>query len=626
MTRARRTPAVPDGPYTPTVPGEPTRTASIAARARSVGTELMAGAALMFLAVPQSVAYATIAGLPPAMGLYAAALPPLVGTPIRSARHVIAGPTNALSLLVGATLASRAGIDPIQGALVLAVMVGVFQVLAGLLRLGALVDYISSAVVLGYVTGAGVLIGIGQLHAATGTEGPSGAIWTTVAGWLAHLDSTHVLSATLSVGTIALLASIRLVNRRIARRIPGSLVALTVATGVSILADLKGAGVRVVADLAPIPLGLPPFAVPDWSLLRVLLGGAVACTVLSLVESTSVARSIAARTGEQLDASREFLGQGVANVAAGFFGGYPVSGSLSRSAISERSGAKTRLAGAASGALMLGVLLFAGPLLDHTPLPALAGLLMVVAWDLVDVPRIRATVRTSSTDAAAFLVTVVGTWVLSLDLAIYLGVAISLASFLRQARLLEVREMVFDDRGALREIALRDEPPDSRCPAIRLLHVQGTLFFGAAGELRAALDTIARDPELEVLVVRLKRARDIDATSAETLAAFATLMHERGKHLLLVGLTARTRRVLERSGAATIIGKENLFEPMPRLFEGLSRALERARELCGERCRDCPRFDVLAPVSDAPQADLAADSHPGEAKSRASESLRGRGE
>ena len=566
-----------------------------------LGADAMAAVAVLFLTVPQGLAYATIAGLPPVMGLYAGAIPTAVGSLFRSSRHVLSGPTNALSLLVGTAVAAHAGGDPAEIALTLALMVGVFQALAGMLRLGALVDYISSAVVLGYITGAGVLIGVGQLYNLIGTEGPRGKMWVTIGGWLQTLPQAQPLAVVVAAGTIAVVVGVRVLNRRLRRRIPSAIVALGLALVINVVLGLEAHGLKVIADLAPIPAGLPDFTVPHLGMALELLPVAIACTVLSLVESSALARSIASRTGQRLESSTEFFGQGLSNVAAAFFGGYPISGSLSRSALNERVGAQTRMAGILSGLTLTVALLFVGPILDHTPIAALAGLLMVLAYDLVDRPRIRRTLWSSRSDALAFVTTMVGTWVLSLDLAIYLGVGISLTLFLRNARLLKVRELVMSPEGRLEEKRLSAEPaeePTSRCPRIRLLHVEGTLFFGAAGELQTALDDAVRDPRVKVLIVRVKRTRNLDVTTADVFGAMATLLSSQDRHLILVGMTPEMMKVLERSGAAASIGAENLFPTRQRWFSALDAARQRAVALCNHECDSCPfsrvRFTAMA--------------------------------
>ncbi len=557
--------------------------------------DLVAAVAVAVLSVPQGVAYALIAGLPPAAGLYAAAIPAIIGALFRSSRYVVAGPSNALSLLVGggvAMLAASTGATPMQIAVSVALMVGVMQVAAGLLRLGALVDYISNPVVLGYITGAGVLIGVGQLPNLTHTPMARGDIFTRLASWVGGLGGLDTLTLGLGLGTTALVLLLRVIDRRI----PGAVAAMVAGIGASMAFDLQGRGVKVVADLAPIPASLPPLTLPELSHLPALVPLAAAATVLSLVESSSLARAIASNTGERLDTSVDFAGQGLANIAAAFTGGYPVSGSLSRSMLMWQAGGKTRMGGILAGLLVLAVLLVAGPLVDHTPVASLAGLLMVLAWDLVDRKRIRVTLNSGIGDSAAFLVTLVGTWVLDLDKAIYLGVLISIALFLRRARLLTVRELAVDPRGRLREAASGLAPDDDElpelsdgfrpCPQLRILHVEGSLFFGAASELQHVLDVAASDPDLRVLIVRLKRCQGLDVTAAEVLRSSAELLRRTQRHLILVGMRPPVMARLRAFGIADAIGDDHLFPTEPGWFVAMDHAIEQ-----GLRFLDGPDYD-----------------------------------
>ena len=543
---------------------------------KEIPADLMAAVAVCILAVPQGLAYATIAGLPPVMGLYAAAIPPIVGSLFRSSRHVVAGPTNALSLLVWAAVAGVSD-DPVSVALTLALMVGVMQVAAGILRLGSVVDYISGPVVLGYITGAGVLIGIGQLHNVTATTGPRGNLLPTVPGWIPVLDEASTLAVGMTLGTIAVVIAVRLLSAKLGRRIPAAVTAMITALVVNVALGLEDRGLRVLSDLSPIPSGFAMPEMPRLADLGTLLPFAVACTVLSLVESSAVARSIAARTGQRLDPSTEFVGQGLANLAAGFWGGYPVSGSLSRSALNERGGAKSRLSGIISGVLMIGVLLVFGPTLDHTPIASLAGLLLVVAWDLVDAPRILRTMRASWSDAVAFVVTVLATWIFSIDMAIYLGVGFSLVSFLQRARLLVVREMVHDEEGQWQERPADDGSDEGRMAHVRVLQIEGPLFFGAMGELLSSLEDVTRNRDVLAVVLRLKRAQGMDATAADALAGMAEAAKQRGQCLILVGLSPGMLEVLKRSDAALAFDPEHLMLANKTRFVALNEACRRAQ-------------------------------------------------
>jgi SulP family sulfate permease len=540
--------------------------------AGSVLQDLGAGLAVAALAIPQGVAYAMIAGLPPVMGLYAASVPAIVAGCFRSSRYVIAGPSNALSLLVGSStgvLAVSEGVDAASVAIALAFWVGLIQMMAGFLRLGVAVGYISSSVVLGYITGAATLIVWGQVPNLSGAA-----------------------DLTVGVGTAILMVLLG----RLGHFFPAALVAiLAMTTGVA-LADLP---LRTIGDLAAIPASLPPLTLPfqlPVATHTALLPAAIAASVLSLVESSAVGRSLAAASGERVQSNREIVGQGLGNLAASFVGGYPVSGSLARSMLNYSAGARSRLAGISSGFLVIVMVLVAAPLVDAIPIAALAGMLLVLAWELVNFRAIWRTLRGSLGDSAALLMTFVGTWTLRLDEAIYLGVGVSLVLFLRRARLLVVRELHVDHEGHLREVDGRS------CRVVRVLHAEGPLFFGAAGELEAALDEALADEALRVLLLRLKRTQGMDLSAAHVLEEAGRRLRKRGGRLLLVGLLPDPLALLERTGVAAEIGQENIFPSRAGWFAAMDEALGEALAH-DHHGSDCPLMEYIASRDAGPVAD-----------------------
>lgn len=549
-----------------------------------VGRDAVAAVGVTFLSVPQAIAYAMIAGLPPVMGLYAAALPAAIGGLFRSSPQVVTGPSNALSLLVGATLASQSD-HPASAAAVLALWVGVMQLGAGLLRLGTLVDFISRPVVFGYITGAGVLIGVGQLSHVTQTSSEPGHILRRLLSWMQTLDHAHLPSVALAFATAALVVALRRFNPRI----PGAVVAMVAGIALTYLLGDGAGGLLLVHDVAPVPTGLVPFVWPDLSLSVEIMPAAAACAVLSLVESSSVATAAAAESGHRLNRSVEFTGQGLANVTAAFFGGYPTSGSLARTALARQLGGRTRIVGVLSGLLMVVVLLSLGPVVDHTPIASLAGLLLVIAYDLVNVPALKTVWRGRPGDRIALFVTILGTWSLRLDHAIYLGVLISLVSFLRRARMLSAHEMVVTRAGRLREVEMDEAPGSARCPAIRIVHLEGSLFFAAATELEQALSRFLARPEVKVVVVRLKRTQGADVTTSLTFKSLAERYQAAGKHLILAGIRPRTLALLKATGVVETVGEANVFPTEPGWFVAMERGIARARTLVGaHECEACP--------------------------------------
>ncbi|MEQ1503457.1 MAG: SulP family inorganic anion transporter [Myxococcota bacterium] len=557
---------------------------------RAVRRELFPALAVAIMGIPQGIAYALIAGLPPAMGLYASAVPAIVGALLRSSRQVIVGPTNAVSLLFATSIAARME-DPVSAAATLALLVGALQVGAGFLQLGSLVDYISAAVVTGYVTGAATQIAVGQLANATGTHAQPGDILTRFGSWLGSLGDADPYAIGLATLSVVIVVWLR---RYLPRGVP-MLIALLATTAVTWLFSLHEQGVQVIRDLAPIPAALPPIELPALHGAIALFPAAVATTVLSLVESTSIARTLASKSGERFDVTTDFVGLGAANLAAAFFGGYPVSGSLARSALAAELGGRTRLVGVGAGLAMIVVGASLGPVVNFAPIPGIAGVILIVAADLIDVKRIRALLSAGSTDRFAFLGTVLGAWILPLDQAIYVGVGISIVLFLRRARLLIVRELVLAPDKTFREVELGALLGGEavRCASIRVVHVEGPLFFGAAGELEQALFSLIDDPEVRVVIVRLKRAHGIDFTTAAVLEHAHAVMAAGGRHLMLVGMRKDVMERLENIGVAEAFAEGELYPTEPGWFQAMHHALERAVELVDaapstHRCALCP--------------------------------------
>jgi SulP family sulfate permease len=542
-----------------------------------VRADAVAAFNVTLMSIPQGIAYALIAGLPPVMGLYAAFLPAIVGALFRSSRHVISEPTNAISLLVGTAVAARVGSDPVTTAMLLALMVGVIQVGAGVLRLGVLVDFVSMPVVVGYIVGAGGLIVVGQLPSLTATAGAGAEenLFVKLVTWARHLEDVSLIPPVVGGATILAILGLR----RWRREIPAPLIVLASVTALSWLFGF-GEWMQTISDMASVPPGLPMIELPAVGGWADLVPVAVAVTFLSLLESTAVARTLALRSGQRLDTTFEFIGQGLANLTASVAGGYPTSGSLARSALNYQGGARSRLAGVFSGLYVGAALLFLGPVINHTPIAALSGLLMVIAADIIDVRRVRSVIRGRRSDAAAFAATLIGTWTLRLDQAIYFGIAVSLFFYLRRSRMLRIRPLHFAAGNRIVE----GRGVDS-CSAIRILQIDGPLFFAASGELQAALDEVVADPEVQVLVLRLRRALDMDVTVAGLLATVAVQLRESGRRLALVGLHSGTRDLLARTGALDAIGAAYVFRQSDRVLAALEAALGKLHEaLPPHRC------------------------------------------
>ncbi len=397
----------------------------------SVGRDLLVGLSGAILALPQSIAYALIAGLPPEYGLYAAIVPVLIACLWGSSWHLICGPTAAISIVLYASvspLAVPASEDYITLILLLTLLAGVFQWLLGMLRFGALVNFVSHSVVLGFTLGAAVVIALGQLPNLLGLELPNQATaLNSLSQLLQHLSEVDRPSLLLGLGTLALGVAFKL----LAPRWPGLLLSLVFSAlvvwllpGVFGHVQLVSAFAGRLPPLSPLPL--------DLELILRLLPSAVAVGMLGLVTSLSIARSLSARSEQLLDANQEVRAQGLSNMVGAFFSGYLSSGSFTRSGLSYEAGACSPLAGVFS-ALWVALFAVAGAgLIAHIPIPAMAGSILLICWGLVDHRGIRALFRVSRAEFVVMSLTCVATLLLELQTAIYAGVLASLVFYLKR--------------------------------------------------------------------------------------------------------------------------------------------------------------------------------------------------
>ena len=520
--------------------------------------DAIAGLIGALVVLPQGVAYATLAGLPPHYGLYTAMVPAIVAALWGSSWQMISGPTNALSLVVFATLAplATAGTaDFVTLALTLSLMMGAAQLAMGVARLGALVNFISHTVVVGFTAGAGLLIIGSQLSHFFGIRVEPGANFFGTLARVGHALSTADVAIT-ATGIVTLVAAV--LSRRFVPRIPYMIVAMIAGSVFGfVLITMAGARIPVVGALPsafPTP-SLPSFEPDVW---RSLAPAALALTVLGLTEAVSIARAIALKSGQRIDGNQEFVGQGLSNLAGAFFSAYPSSGSFNRSGVNYEAGARTPLAAVFSAFLLVAVLLVIRPLAAWLPLAVMAALLFVVAWGLIDVAEMRRILRANRGDAVVLVVTFVSTLTLQLEFAIFVGVLASLLVYLNRTTHPGVQRLAPD------RLSRRLVPVDSgvvALPHVEIVRVDGSLFFGAVEHVRDEIEAARRArPDVPTLLVVASGVNFVDVAGAELLAQVAREMRDAGGALYVTGLKPAAREGLERAGTLDAIGRERIFD------------------------------------------------------------------
>ena len=578
--------------------------------------DAMAGLLGAVLVLPQGIAFATLAGLPPEYGLYTAVVPCIIAALFGSSWHVMSGPTNANSLALFAMLSPLAmAFSPmyIQLALAVTVMVGVLQWLIGALRLGVLANFISPSVLFGFTSGAALLIAVHALPdllgLAAAPEHGAGAVLRHVATQLPSAQP-----AALAVAAITLVVALLL--RRFRRRWPYMLIGLVVATALAWLwSRFLGGGATPSASLrtvGQIATPWPRFELPriSWAQASDLIGLAFALTIVALGQAISIAKTVALRSGQRIDANREFRGQGLSNIVGGFFSSYVSCGSMNRSMPNLEAGARTPLASVFSALLLLGLVAVSSPLLAQIPMAALSALLVLVALTLLDTARWRQLFVLSRTDFGVALATMVATVTIRLEVAILLGMLLSLMSFLYRTSRPAMRSMGFDSRGPDRQFVVIDSPDDPdepphqnlpECPQLKLLRMEGEVYFGATQHVADILHALRSQPNPQKhLLVMAKSMNFIDLAGAELWAAELAARRAMGGNLYFHRPRPEVIRMWRKTGFTALLGPEHQFPDKATAISTIFRQLD------PEICRHCSAR-IFRECKTAPGADDPAN-------------------
>lgn len=549
--------------------------------------DIFAGLSVALLAVPQAMAYALLAGLPASCGLLAVIYSAIIAALFGSSRHLVVGPSNAIAILLqsGTTailytyyrdlpVSEWEGIS-VQILTQLTLLTALIQMFAAWCRLGRLIHFVSSSVVIGYISGATLAVIINQLFPLLGITRPTGlhSLYEHGIYLLSHIYEAHWLTMLIGGGSIALLITLKRLNKNI----PAALIVLAIMSLVveglglssysqsSWLAnfysgDKEGTlNVLVVGDTSDISLVIPTIAFPsfDFHLMNGVLPFAVVLALLSVMETVSVAKSIAANSGQRLSINQEIFGIGLGNIVSAFIGGMPVSGSTTRSCLNYSNGAQTRFAAVLSALFVALAVFLLGFVVTRIPLATLAAMLLITALSIVNTKHLLMCLYATNADAFVLWATLSSCLFFSLDIAFYIGVALSVTLYLKKAAVPQLVEYEIDDNGELRNI---DPLVPTEPRAIRVIKVEGELFFGAADLFQNTLKAIAEDDtSTKVIILQLKNARDIDATACLALQQLHEYLQRTGRHLIACGLTTQVWEVLNNSGLVEQVGCRNMF-------------------------------------------------------------------
>lgn len=567
---------------------------------RDLHADLLAALTGAIVVLPQGVAFATIAGMPPEYGLYAGMVPAIIAALFGSSKHLVSGPTTAASVVLFSALSLHAvpgTVDYVTLALTLTFMVGVFELALGLARMGALVNFISHAVVIGFTAGAAMLIAAKQLKHFFGIEMDSGGhLHEIIFNFSQQLQSINPWVTAIALAT--LLSGIAF--KRWLPRMPYMIAAMLTGSLLSLFLDyLFGHAITHIPTVGALPATLPPLSAPDLTLqhIKELAPTALAVTLFALTEAVSIGRAIAARGGYRINGNQEFIGQGLSNIAGSFFSGYVATGSFNRSGLNYQSGAKTPLAAIFAALLLMVIVLLVAPYAAYLPKATMAGILFLVAWGLIDFKAIGHILKSSKRETSVLLVTMLSAMFLELEFAIFAGVLLSLVLYLERVSKPNIVTRVPDQR--LYKHAFSSDPDLPECKQLKIIRIDGSLFFGSVNHLQEQFDHIRnKNPEKQHLAIIAEGINFVDLQGGHALAEEAKRRAVDGGRLYLINVKEGLWNALERSGDMEAIGDRNIFQSKNAAIHAIYHKLdkkvcEKCEQHIFQECRSAPKTRAL---------------------------------
>ena len=557
---------------------------------QSARADLLAGLTGAVIVLPQCVAFATLAGMPIEYGLYCAMVPAVIAALFGSSWHLVSGPTNAISIVLFASLAPLA--EPgsaryVELALTVTLLVGAMQLAMGLARLGTLVNFISHTVIVGFMAAAAIVIIDAQLKTFFGIDIPRGAgFFETWGALLLRVDGVDLQVTLVSLVTLGCAIALR----HYVPRWPYMIIAMAIGALAALAIDAASGGRSGITTVGALPASLPPLSLPDLSTAAIRETGAIALaiTILALTEAVSIARSIAVRSGQRIDSTQEFTGQGLSNIAGAFFSSYPSSGSFNRSGVNYDAGARSPLAAASSALFLLAILFAVAPLAAYLPHAAMAAVLMVVAWGLIDFKGIRQILQASRTESAVLVLTFLSGVLISLEFCILAGVMLSLMLYLNRTSKPALVQLVpaSDADGTRRFVPVSaSAPPSAGCPQLLVLRVDGSLFYGAVEHVRdRLLELTGAAGQPRNLLLLGDGINLMDIAGAHMIDVEAQRLAAAGGGLYLAAIKPTVREMLERSGTLAALGTGHVFE---RKGDALAAILARRDTATCAACTGC---------------------------------------
>ena len=548
----------------------------------SIKADIIAGFTGAVIVLPQGVAFATIAGLPPEYGLYTAMVTPIVAALFGSSLHLISGPTTAISIVIFSAVSHHAvpgSPQFISQALTLTLLAGVYQLAFGLARLGSLVNFVSHTVVVGFTAGAAFLIATSQMKNVLGIFVPKGEsflhTWRDVWNEAGTINPYVIIIALVTI-------SVALGVKRVLPKMPNLLAALVTGSFLAVLINGNEHGVSLVGE---IPAHLPPLSHLNISLgsLKVLASEAFAVALLGLIEAVSISRSIATKSNQRIDTNQEFIGQGLSNIVGSFFSSYAGSGSFTRSGVNYSAGAKTPLSAIFAALFLMLIVLLIAPLTAYLPIAAMGGVILIVAYKLIDLHHIRHILKSSRSETSILLTTFLATLFLELEFAIYLGVLLSLVIFLARTSTPEIVSLSTDidrlsGKQTLTDVLVK---PLNQCPQIRIMRIDMSIYFGSVNYIQNRLNEITEQEGIYHILIIGSGINIIDLSGAEMLVSEAKRLKTLGGGLYFAALKTSVYDFIGRSYLISRIGNDHFFDHKKKAIQYVINRVNK------EKCSTC---------------------------------------
>lgn len=541
--------------------------------------DIIAGITVALVLIPQSMAYAQLAGLPAYFGLYIAFMPVMIAALWGSSRQLATGPVAVVSIMTATALAPVATSPEhyVALAMFMALLVGLFQLFLGLFRLGIIVNFLSHPVIVGFTNAAAMVIGLSQLSKIFGVSMPGSAsdhFMGRILGVLQQVGDTHIITFIMGVSAFAIMMGLK----KYAPKLPGVLIAVAATTIISWMIGFEAMGGAVVGT---IPEGLPKLEAPIFNLDLVvtLLPSAIVISLVGFMEAISIAKAMAAKTKDYVDPNQELIGQGLGNIAGSFTQSYPASGSFSRSAVNLNAGAKTGFSSVVTAMVVLITLLFLTPLLYHLPKAVLAAVIMMAVFGLINFKAVKHAWRANKHDGIASIVTFVATLGLAphLDQGILIGAGLSIGMYLYRTMSPRVAFLGRYQDGTLRDVRVHsDLPVDEKVIAMRF---DGSLYFANVSFFEeAVLSAMADNPNAKFILVVGDGINQLDASGEEVIHHLVSRLHDNGIQLVFSGLKRQIIDIMARTNLLDYIGDQNVHATADQALEAIYQQMEAAAD------------------------------------------------